>query len=362
MIRARTIAAAALFVVLLLSAQPAREAPPSPPPATERRDPAPQTTPESGRAPNEAGQIMILMYHRFSPVPGEWNRTPEEFRRDLETLYDQGYRLLSLRALLEGRVTTPRGYTPVVLTFDDGWRSQFNYLTANGQTVLDPDSAVGILYEFHRRHPDMGLSGTFYLNADLFGQPALAARKLAWLVDQGFEMGNHTFTHLNLRQSSPEAGRRDLSRMAEHLSTVLPGYRMDTMALPFGAMPHDETVAREGGKGAAAYRHRAVLLVGANPAPSPYATAFDPFHLPRVRASESELARWLAHFARHPEKRFVSDGDPRLVTVPADAVEQLDQRRIRTQGRSLVVTAVAEPGSGDGPVRAEPAAPAQRQR
>lgn len=267
--------------------------------------------------PNEAGQVMILMYHRFSPRPGDWNRTPEAFRRDLDTLYREGYRLLPLRALLDGRITTPRGYTPVVLTFDDAWQSQFNYRVVAGKPQLDPDSAVGILTGFARRHPDMGLAGTFYLNANPFGQASFAREKLAWLVAHGFEVGNHTYDHLNLRRATPEAGARNLARLAALVASLLPGYRMDTMALPFGALPHQDQVAREGEADGLRYSYRAVLLVGANPAPSPFAAAFDPLHLPRVQASDPELGRWLAYFTAHPEERFVSDGDPGTVTVPA---------------------------------------------
>ncbi|HHW13416.1 MAG TPA: polysaccharide deacetylase family protein, partial [Firmicutes bacterium] len=191
--------------------------------------PAPSlASPGQDRAPNEAGQIMILMYHRFSPKPGAWNRTPQEFRRDLEVLYRQGYRLLPLHDLLSGRITTPRGFTPVVLTFDDGWQSQFNYLTGpDGQAAVDSESAVGILAEFARRHPDMGLAGTFYLNANPFGHPALAQKKLRYLVSHGFELGNHTLNHANLRRITPEQGARELAQLAMLVAALVPGYRLE---------------------------------------------------------------------------------------------------------------------------------------
>ena len=39
--------------------------------------------------PNEAGSIMIPMFHRFNAKekPSDLNRTPDEFRKDLENLY-----------------------------------------------------------------------------------------------------------------------------------------------------------------------------------------------------------------------------------------------------------------------------------
>ena len=50
---------------------------------------------------NELGRIMILEYHRIDYPEGRWTRTPENFRRDLETLYARGYRLVNLNALLD---------------------------------------------------------------------------------------------------------------------------------------------------------------------------------------------------------------------------------------------------------------------
>jgi len=45
--------------------------------------------------------------------------------------------------------------------------------------------------------------------------------------------------------------------------------------------------------------------------------------LPRIQAIERELAGWLAYFEKHPDERFVSDGDPGTVAVPASRRERL---------------------------------------
>src|SRR2546425_10613876 len=47
-------------------------------------------------APNELGRVMILEYHKIDYPEERWTRTPENFRRDLETLYARGYRLIAL--------------------------------------------------------------------------------------------------------------------------------------------------------------------------------------------------------------------------------------------------------------------------
>ena len=63
--------------------------------------------------------------------------------------------------------------------------------------------------------------------------------------------------------------------------------------------------------------------------------AFDPVRLPRIQAIESELRHWLTLFERHTEERFVSDGDPTVVTVPAALRDRLrsDLRALRVVER-----------------------------
>ena len=125
---------------------------------------------------NELGQVMVLM-HQIGEEEAEWVRTPENFRKDLETLYAAGYRLIALNDLLDGNITVPAGTTPVVLTFDDGTIGHFRYIEQDGQTVIDPDCAVGILEQFAAEHPDFGQAATFFImyEASIFGQPEYAA-------------------------------------------------------------------------------------------------------------------------------------------------------------------------------------------
>src|SRR5205814_10712737 len=91
---------------------------------------------------NELGRIMILEYHKIDYPEERWTRTPENFRRDLEMLYARGYRLQSLTALLEGRVTVPARTTPVALTSDASSPAQLRYLDMNATPELAPKAAT----------------------------------------------------------------------------------------------------------------------------------------------------------------------------------------------------------------------------
>ena len=274
------------------------------------------------RPANELGRVMILEYHKIDHPEGRWTRTPGNFRADLQQLWEKGYRLVALNDLLDGKINVPAGTTPVVLTFDDSSPGQFRYLEKNGAVEVDPDSAVGILEAFAREHPEFGLKATFYVlpAADppnrLFNQPAYEGRKLQYLASRGFEIGNHTLWHANLSHYGEETVRKQLAEAQERIARYVPGYRLRTLALPMGAYPREIGWAVRGSVNGIAYQHDAILQVAGGAAPSRFSKSFDALRLPRIQAVESEISYWLGYFDKHPEARFVSDGDPLTVTVP----------------------------------------------
>lgn len=112
--------------------------------------------------PNELGEIMILMYHGIGPEESVWQRTPDNFRKDLEYMYQNGYRMISLNDYAKGEIKTEAGYTPIILTFDDGRQNNFSYIEENGKIVIDPDCAIGILEEFKNKYPDFNVTASFF--------------------------------------------------------------------------------------------------------------------------------------------------------------------------------------------------------
>ncbi len=289
---------------------------------------------------NEAGEIMILMYHEIGEPEDVWCRTPDNFRKDLKALYEAGYRLISMNDLLEGHIDIPAGCSPVVLTFDDGRGGQFRYLEKEGRQIIDPDCAVAILEEFHAAHPDFGLAATFYIFYEApFEQYDFVRQKLTYLVEKGFEIGNHCYSHGNLRRLSPEKARRELALHVKRTREYLPGYTVRSLALPCGEFPGDMSYIIEGEFEGTAYRNDGILLVGSNPAPSPFRLDFKPAALPRVRASEMEVEGlgmydWMEILRENPKRRYVSDGDDGTVTVPEELAEGID--RLRLGDRTLI--------------------------
>jgi hypothetical protein len=295
--------------------------------------PAPSPTPAvdyQGMKVNELGTIPILQYHIIGDEDGRWERSAESFRRDLEKLYAAGYRPIALADLLDNRIDLPAGTSPVIFSFDDSSPGQFRYIERDGQLIIDPDSAVGMLEEFHARHPDWELRGVFSVLPEaeqphkLFGQPEYEEKKLQYLVERGFELANHSWWHQRLDIVDDEEVQRQLAFAVRDIEKRVPGYRVRAFTLPLGLWPENEQLAVEGSYEGFSYRHDAILLVGSEPAPSPNHREYDPLALPRVQVFEDNLDRWLRYLDQNPDERYVSDGNPGTVAFPRHLENQLD--------------------------------------
>ena len=280
--------------------------------------------------PNESGKIMILMYHNIGEEEQTWTRTVDNLKKDLETLYEKGYRPISLSDYVTGNITTELGYTPVVLTFDDGNLNNYRYLEDGS---LDPNCAVGILVEFNRTHPDFPLEATFFItSSNPFKQSQYAKEKVEALIEMGMDIGNHSKDHMNFKDASKDDLEEQLGYQAQYLETFAPeGYRVNTLALPYGSRPKNkdlEIYLQKGQYEDYSYENIAILNVGWFPAVSPYHIDFNPLSLPRVRASEMNvdnvgMYNYLSYFDNHPEEKFISDGNPDIITIPEDLVDKL---------------------------------------
>ncbi len=283
------------------------------PSATPSASPTPSIDPRSVHA-DELGQIPVLMIHQVERHPsGDYAQTPAQLSSTLEYLARQDYVAITAADLVIGRLDLPAGASPVVLTFDDGYPDQFR-LRSDG--TVDPGCAVGVVRAVAAEHPRFRGVGTMYVNRVPFGSH-WPARELTWLRDHGWEIGNHTETHANLSTLSSADVQREIGREQQAISQAIPGYQVSTMALPFGSMPNNAALAHSGAWGHVTYRYQGVMLVGANPAPSPFGADWDPYAIPRIRSWHGRIDMdehyWLPRLAHH---RYVSDGNPRVISYP----------------------------------------------
>jgi Polysaccharide deacetylase len=296
--------------------------------------------------PNELGSIMVLMYHDIRTPESTWVRTPANLSKDLSILFEKKYQSISLIDFVSGNFNTDKGYTPVVLTFDDGTAGQFRVIGQNGNKIPDPQSAVGILEDFSAAHSAFKPKATFFVNGrNPFKEPTLVSYKLNYLLAHGMEIGNHTSKHQNLgskEMSSPQAIQSAIGLQSAYLESQLssfPDYRIRTLALCFGSRPKQPFLQKYlagGMQNGTPYENIAVLNVGSSPARSPFDKAFNPYSIPRIRASEIKTAGtglydWVKYFDKHPDERFVSDGNADTVTIPELLKPRLNTERLSNQ-------------------------------
>jgi peptidoglycan/xylan/chitin deacetylase (PgdA/CDA1 family) len=273
---------------------------------------------------------LILEYHLIQEEETRWGRSIANFKLDLERLYRAGYRPVAMADIIDGNIDLRAGQKPVLLTFDDSSPGQFRYLIKNGKREIDPDCSVGMLLSFHRQHPDWAKKAIFFVLPEakqphkLFGQPEYEADKLKELVALGFEIGSHTQWHANLAKYDEATVRKQLALSVEAIQRRVPGYRVRSLALPFGAYPKDLQLAVKGEFKGIAYRHEAILMVAGGAAPSPFSTGCDLLHLPRIQVPGPDFKYWLSYYEKHPGEVFVSDGKAGTVTFPRTLQPKFD--------------------------------------
>ena len=232
-----------------------------------------------------------------------------------------------LNALLDGSIALPAGTTPVVLTFDDSSPGQFRYVEKNGNAGYRP--------RVRRRHPrglrppstpDFGHAATFYVLPGAnppeppFNQPELAERKLQYLANHGYEIGNHTLWHANLGKYARRWCGPSSPTAQAWVQRYVPGYRFRTLALPHGGYPRGARLGHLGqleGHDLQPRRHpdggRRRRAVSATPRRSIR------LRLPRIQAVEQRPQLLADLLRRNPGERYVSDGEAATITVPRPA-------------------------------------------
>jgi peptidoglycan/xylan/chitin deacetylase (PgdA/CDA1 family) len=283
--------------------------------------------PASVRA-DELGAVPVLMYHQIVSHPQSvYDRTPQDLRAELERLAREHYVPVTAHEFSTGHIDIPAGTHPVVLTFDDSSVSQF-HLDDKGRPARG--TAVAILQDVAREHPRFRATATFFVNVDPFGVHG-GRKPLHWLATHGFEIGNHTLHHTSLGTVDDAAVQRAVAANQKAIAEAVPDVEVHSLALPNGSMPDNRKLALKGASDGMRYSYEGVYLVGANPAPSPFAGDFDANAIPRIRSGGPEQPdagytsdAWLDKLADGSVPRYTSDGDPDRVSFPKAQQAKLD--------------------------------------
>ena len=279
---------------------------------------------------NELGKVPIMMYHGIKNLADSdtkytkgnvdkdgYTRTVESFRRDLEFYYSKGYRMVKLSDYINGKINVEYGYSPIILTFDDGNDNNIKVtgLDEKGEIIIDKNSAVGVLEEFKKKYPDYNVSAIFFVNQGLFSQSEYNEKILKWLVDNGYEVGNHTKNHDNFSKIDMNKTQEVVGYMYDKLDSILGDKYSKIVALPFGS-PYNKNHTNyryilNGKYNGKEYKTEAILRVGWEPEVSPFDKSFDKTFLKRCRAYDNNgLDFDIEMVFRILEKnRYISDGN-----------------------------------------------------
>lgn len=284
---------------------------------------------------NELGRVPIMMYHGIqnieetSYVGGNvdkdgYQRTAEAFRNDLEFYYSNGYRMIKLSDYVEGKIDVELGKSPLILTFDDGLKNNILITGTddNGEIIIDPNSAVGILESFKAKYPDFGVTATFFLNAGLFNQPEYNEQIIKWLIDNGYSIGNHSYSHADFSTISTDKTMMEIGSMYNILEGIIPGQYDNIVALPFGS-PYVDSADNfsyiiNGRYNDKEYNTISTLRVGWESELSPFNKYFNKKFLKRIRAYDNNGVEFdiEMNFKILENNKYVSDGDVDTIVVP----------------------------------------------
>jgi peptidoglycan/xylan/chitin deacetylase (PgdA/CDA1 family) len=203
------------------------------------------------------------MYHVIadptpgSPYPELWV-SPRAFAAQVHALAAAGYRGVTLSQVLDAwRHGTALPVKPVVVSFDDGYRSQ----AVAAAPVLRAVGWPGVL--------DLAIRNA--------GPDGLSLPRLHALVHDGWEIASHTVDHVDLTTLDAPALRDELVQSRDWIRRRL-GVTPAFFCYPAGRF--DATVVAA--VRAAGYRGATTELAGVARAGD------DPYHLPRVRVSRSD--------------------------------------------------------------------------
>ena len=290
---------------------------------------------------NELGKVPIMMYHQIIDTEPKYiggnvdkdgySRTSEAFLKDLEFYYEKGYRMVRLKDYIDGEINVPLGYSPIVLTFDDGNANNFKVIGKDddGNLEFDPKSAIGILESIKKKYPDYGVTATFFLNAELCNQKEYNEDIMKWLVKNGYDIGNHTTTHPDFTKISIEKTKEVVGKMYQKLESIIPNDYLKIVALPFGS-PYKKSHENyqyilKGDYEGYQYETEAALRVGWESEVSPFDKTFDKTFLKRCRAYDNNGVDFdiEMNFKLLEKNRFISDGDRSIITIKGIDKEKL---------------------------------------
>ena len=297
---------------------------------------------------NEMGSVPILMYHGIHDVKDNkytggnvdydgYQRTADAFRKDLEFYYQNGYRMIRLEDYVNGIIDVEAGYSPLIITFDDGLENNIEVtgLDDAGNIIINPNSAVGILNEFRNKYPDYNVTASFFVTENLFNQKEYNEKILKYMVENNYDIGNHTATHVDFTSVDEVESQEEVGIVYELLDKYIPNKYVHIVALPYGTpyskSHHNFQYILDGKYNGKDYNTISTLRVGWEASYSPFDSDFDKTFLKRIRAYDNNGEEFdiEMNFDILENTRYISDGDKDTVVIPKDKEKYLNDTKLK---------------------------------
>ena len=160
--------------------------------------------------------VPILLYHHVSAsISTQYNVPPANFEIQMQWLYDNGYSTITISELANAiRNGDSLPERQIVITFDDGFIDVYN-------------NAYPILQKY-------GYEATFFIIAESIGQSySLSTSQLEELIDNGWEIGSHSFHHSDLTKAGASSLEVEIQGSKDFLEEKL-GVSIQSFAYPYG--------------------------------------------------------------------------------------------------------------------------------
>jgi hypothetical protein len=217
---------------------------------------------------------------------------------------------------------------------------------------------------FYAEHPDFGRGGMFGtlphscfftgVDGSEEDQIDLCSQKINFLIDNGYEVENHTLTHSGIQDVDDGTFKEEIGGAIDALKAYDERVEANIFVVPFGMYPaldlHPEQREwmRNGFEwNGQQYRLIGSLMVGSEPAISPASTEWDSMWIYRIQMCDCTEQGgfgwddyWQDVVSDDPTLLYVSDGDPNTLTAPesvnAGIFGDIDETRAEAAGQTVV--------------------------
>jgi peptidoglycan/xylan/chitin deacetylase (PgdA/CDA1 family) len=137
------------------------------------------------------------------------------------------------------------------------------------------------------------------------------------------EIGNHSIYHKDMSRMTPAQLQAEIGGAHKAILEAVPNAKIQAIALPMGKYPRNKShwkYLTHGTFEGVTYRYKAAMKAQFRAIPAPANKAYDPLRLERIDSIDGRwgVRWWIQELSRGSSAfpRYVSDGDPKFVSIP----------------------------------------------